>query len=220
MGKNRIIGSNRPEDSCGDKIGKGADRCMGGRHAPWKQNVQRAIRLICACMFLMLGGGIDFCFGGGQNGVEEEFQIDLPDRIVQAPKLMVPDLQNDIFDLKEYRGRVVLINFWATWCIQCIRELPSFQKLKERLGSDRFEIIAVNVQEPASRVRKFLSDKPYTFKFLLDQKGDIYRAYGVRVFPTTFIVDAQNRMVGRVVGERKWDRPKLVGYLRQLIGSG
>ena len=171
------------------------------------------------CTFLILYGLQAACVGRERNGVEKEFEIDVPDQSVQAPPFVLRDMQNGSFDLEEHRRKVVLINFWATWCVLCVHELPSFQRLKERIADDQFEIVAVNVQDTIDRVQRYLADKSYTLPFARDPQGKISRTYGVRALPTTFIVDAQGRLVGRVIGDRKWDDPKLVEYLKRLLDA-
>ena len=169
------------------------------------------------CLFVAIGWAWSSNFAQEQASIEEDLGIDVPPLINLAPITIGPDLQNRQFDLRQTKGKLVLVNFWATWCLQCLREFPSLQKLQERLSSESFEIVAIAVQDRLKRITKFLEDKAFDFTFVLDLKGEIYKKYGVRVLPTTFLIDKQGRMIARIVGDREWDDPKWEVFFRDRI---
>ena len=136
-----------------------------------------------------------------------------------APALVLKDVNGTTHDLASYRGRVVLINFWATWCVPCREEMPSIQKLRDRLAGKPFVVFAVNVDEPDSRVRNFLSETRLDLPTLLDQNKSVTRAWGVRVMPTTFIVGRDGRLRYRAVGDLDWASDTVVGTISQLFGG-
>ena len=134
-----------------------------------------------------------------------------------APALVLKDVNGTTHDLASYRGRVVLINFWATWCVPCRDEMPSIQKLRDRLAGKPFVVFAVNVDEPDSRVRNFLNETRLDLPTLLDQNKTVTRAWGVRVMPTTFIVGRDGRLRYRAVGDLDWSGDVVVGTILQLL---
>jgi peroxiredoxin len=137
-----------------------------------------------------------------------------------APALVLKDIDGAAHDLVQYRGKVVLINFWATWCEPCRHEMPSMQRLRDRLSGKSFAVLAVNVAEPDARVRRFLDETRLDLPVLLDANKTTTRAWSVRVMPTSFIVGPDGRMRYRVVGDIDWSADAVVGTISQLLGGG
>lgn len=123
--------------------------------------------------------------------------------------------------LDELGDQVVLINFWATWCPPCRKEMPALQRLSERLAAEPFVVLGVNVGEDPERIGEFLQSLPVPagFPMLLDRSGDASRAWGTRVVPTTWVVDRSGLRVLGAVGEVDYDSPELVEQLRTLIAA-
>jgi len=113
----------------------------------------------------------------------------------EVPTLALKDLSGRAHTLADYRGKVVLVNFWATWCEPCREELPSMRALRERLAGRPFEVLAVNYGESASRVREFLERERLDFVTLLDPNQDAARAWRVRVLPGSLASDEALRTV-------------------------
>jgi thiol-disulfide isomerase/thioredoxin len=99
----------------------------------------------------------------------------------------------------------VFINFWTTWCLACVVEMPSMEKLHQKFKNRDFAMIAVNLQESASKVIKFFKEYKLTFTALLDTTGDVGAGFGIRAIPTTLILDKNGRLIGKVFGPREWD---------------
>jgi thiol-disulfide isomerase/thioredoxin len=138
-----------------------------------------------------------------------------------APGLDLPDLAGTPFTLAQVDGQVVLVNFWATWCPPCRKEMPALQRLSQRLGGEPFAVLGVNVGEDQERIEDFLQSLPLPpgFPILLDRSGDASRAWGVRVVPTTWVIDrGANRVLG-AVGEVDFDSPELVEQIWGLIAA-
>ncbi len=150
---------------------------------------------------------------------EDEFGIERMNTIVQAPDFTAEDIKGRPHRLSDYRNGIVLLNFWATWCLPCVRELPHFHELQQAMSGKDFVILAVNVQDRLDRVSKFLKGKPYQLIIVRDKDGDIYRQYGVRGFPATFIIDAQGRHYGKISGVRNWSGSEVVEYFKMLLKS-
>jgi len=121
--------------------------------------------------------------------------------------------------LDEFRGKIVFLNFWTTWCPTCITEMPSMEKLHRELAGKNFAMVAVNIKEPASRVINFFKKYNLTFTALLDTTGDVATGFGIRAIPTTVILDKSGQVIGRIAGPREWDSRKSVAMFEQLAGK-
>ena len=121
--------------------------------------------------------------------------------------------------LSDLRGKVVLVNFWATWCPPCRREMPSIERLSHRLKGADFEILAVNVAENLDTVFSFTGtlDPVPTFPIVFDRDSSVLKAWPVRGLPTTFILDKQGRIAYRAVGGREFDDPAILAQLQSLL---
>jgi len=138
-----------------------------------------------------------------------------------APELVLEDMDDNPVDLASLRGNVVVINFWATWCPPCRREMPSLERMHQEIGAQGVSVLAVNVGEDFETVFGFLGavDPSPTFPVLFDRDGAALQRWGVRGLPTTFIVDAAGRVVARAVGGREFDHPELTRRLSSLAGK-
>jgi thiol-disulfide isomerase/thioredoxin len=136
-----------------------------------------------------------------------------------APGLALRDTDGRAHDLAAYRGKVVLINFWATWCEPCRQEMPSIQRLRDRLAGKPFAVLAVNVDEPDARVRRFLKQTGLDLPILMDPDKVVTREWGVRVLPVTFIVGPDGRVRYRLVGDLDWNSETVMGVIAGLMGE-
>ncbi len=118
-----------------------------------------------------------------------------------APRLALRTPAGESVDLARLRGRVVLVNFWATWCAPCVDEMPALARLRERLAGRGFELLAVNQGESPERVAAFLRRTGLDLVVLLDRDKSAADAWGVRALPTTFVVDATGRIRLHTEGE-------------------
>ncbi|MEW6118624.1 MAG: TlpA disulfide reductase family protein [Pseudomonadota bacterium] len=136
-----------------------------------------------------------------------------------APALKLKDLDGKTHDLAALRGKVVLVNFWATWCPPCRREMPSMQRLKDALSGEAFEVLAVDIGEDADTIQTFTSqlDATLTFPILLDTRSRAMQGWKVAGLPTTYLVDKQGRIVANAVGGREFDHPELVAAIRAVM---
>lgn len=135
-----------------------------------------------------------------------------------TPSLRLEDLQGNIRDLRDFRGKVVLVNFWASWCPPCRVELPSMWRLKNKLRQEPFEIIAVNMAEPRRDIIAFLPKRlQQSFVVLLDKDGATLTSWRVYAFPTSYIIDPQGRIRYVLYGETRWDEADKVRKIRGLL---
>ncbi len=134
------------------------------------------------------------------------------------PPLRLTDLDGKIHDLAEYKGKVVLVNFWASWCPPCVKEMPSMQRLKEKMAGKPFAILAVNMAEPETEVRDFLATKvKVDFPILMDRDGAALKAWKVFVFPTSFVVGPDGKTRYGLYGEFEWDTEEAIGMMDELL---
>lgn len=132
-----------------------------------------------------------------------------------APTLRLPDSDGQAVDLADYRGRVVLVNFWATWCPPCRAEFPSLSRVRKLFKPTQFEVLAVNVGEDPDTVFSFAATP--AFPVLFDRDAKVMARWAVKGLPTSFVVDRQGRLVLRAVGGREFDDPAIVAALRALL---
>ena len=119
--------------------------------------------------------------------------------------------------LADLRGRVVLVNFWATWCKPCEDEMPAMQHLYEELAGPSFELLAISVDEEAAEVERFRDRLGLTFPILLDPEQRAAHAYQTFRFPETLLVGADGSVVERYIGPKEWDATAYVDRIRRLL---
>jgi len=129
----------------------------------------------------------------------------------------LPDLSGADVAISGYRGKVVLLNFWATWCPTCVVEMPSMEKLHLKLKDKNFALVTVSIQDSALQVKRFFLMNKLTFAALLDLNGKTVPGFGIRAIPTTLILDKTGRVIGRVMGSREWDSRESVAMFENLI---
>ena len=136
------------------------------------------------------------------------------------PALALKALDGGSHRLSDYRGKVVLVNFWATWCGPCRDEMPSIQELKNKLAGKPFVVLAVNLDEPESRIQKFLSQMKLDFTILLDPERKVARAWNARILPATYIVGPDGKIRYSLIGEINWGHEQVVSRIAELLPAG
>lgn len=133
-----------------------------------------------------------------------------------APEFSLPDLQGQTHRLSDYRGQVLVVKFWATYCRPCIKEMPELQAAWEALKDEGVQVLGIDVGDTREAVLDFKQRVPVEFPLLLDQDSSVVSEYWVRGLPTTFVIDPQGRIVMKVVGEHHWNSPEMLQELRAL----
>jgi peroxiredoxin len=133
-----------------------------------------------------------------------------------APAFQLKDVNGKSFSLRDYRGKVVLLNFWATWCPSCKLEMPSLETLHKMLGNKGLVVLTVNVRESADEVKGFFQEQRLWFPALLDEGGDVFERFNVWSLPTTFIIGKKGELLGKVIGYRDWGSEQTTGLLQRL----
>jgi len=128
----------------------------------------------------------------------------------------VKDIDGTQYRLSDYRGKVVVLNFWATWCPPCREEMPSMNRAHKKLSNDDVVILAINVGENEDTIFEFTGNYPVDFPLLMDQGGDVIKRYPVMGLPTTYIISPEGMVTHRTVGGREWDNDALLNELRRM----
>ena len=159
-------------------------------------------------------------------------KIKIPDNVVSALReagLQAVDIGIDPVDftlpmingsnvsLSQFKGKVVFLNFWASWCGPCRSEMPSMEAVYQKLNHEGFEILAVNLGDSKNEVSVFLSEYNFSFPILLDEKNTVGSYYNVQALPTTYIVDRQGLIIARLVGSVNWDTPKALAAFEAAL---
>ena len=147
-------------------------------------------------------------------GVAKELQ---PWKGGPPPKLVLKDLDGREYRLTDFKGKVLVVNFWATWCDPCREEMPSFNRLKDRMGDTAFAILAVNLAEGESRINEFLKQVPMNFPILLDRDGAVANAWHARLLPYTVVIGPDQRARYSALGALDWGAPEVEAALRKLL---
>lgn len=150
-----------------------------------------------------------------------------PDRLaVHATARPVPEVTFENGDgepmtLADFRGKVIVLNLWATWCPPCRREMPTLDRLQAELGSERFEVVALSIDRAGpSVVREFFAEEGVErLALYIDTSARALPRLGIRGIPTTLVLDAAGREVARLTGEADWATPAMLNYFRGLISE-
>jgi thiol-disulfide isomerase/thioredoxin len=134
-----------------------------------------------------------------------------------TPPLELADLDGKQHRLADYRGKAVLVNFWATWCVPCRDEMPSIERLRASLEGRPFAVLAVNLAEPQSRIRGFLEKVPVRFTVLLDPDTKTAKAWQAKLLPATYIIGPDGAIRYRHLGELDWSKPEVRAVIMGLI---
>jgi len=140
-----------------------------------------------------------------------------PDRLVDGqafPPLTLEGIDGGNMPLSSLRGKLVVLNVWATWCPPCRKELPSLQRLSRVLDESRFAVIGLSLDQDNVPVREYLNDKKVTYRNFLDRDMHIAKqALGLNAYPDTLFIGPDGMFLGRVVGATEWDDPRVVQAL-------
>jgi len=174
---------------------------------------------MAAVLILVIAGA-----GGAERaapplkGAMRNFSLIDPPR--PAPTQGFEDESGATLTLADFRGKVVLLNFWATWCAPCVKEMPALDRLAQRLAGPDFALVAISEDRAGvSVVRPFL-DKLGTknIAVYIDAKGSFARAIGIKGLPTTMMIDRAGHVVGAYVGAAEWDTPEAEALMRHFMG--
>ena len=134
-----------------------------------------------------------------------------------TPPIELLTIEGVPFSLTQLRGKVVLVNFWATWCEPCVTEMPSLQRLRDELAASGFDVLAVNYQEGPARINGFTQKMKLNLPVVRDTDGSVARNWGARIFPARFLLDRNGNIRYAISGAADWTSPKMVSTLRSVL---
>jgi thiol-disulfide isomerase/thioredoxin len=135
-----------------------------------------------------------------------------------APDFTLSDLAGKPVSLSDFRGKVVIVNFWATWCPPCRAEMPSMEQLYRDLADEGLVMLAINIEKTGRQtVPAFLAGSPHSFPILFDDKEEVQKRYGVYKFPESFIIRKDGVIDDKVIGAIDWAHPQSIAYFRDLL---
>ncbi len=134
-----------------------------------------------------------------------------------APGFSLQDIHGNTVDLRDFRGKPILLNFWATWCEACKEELPSMQRLYETMKDQGVEVVAISIDRSNfDRIRKYVDQYNLTFPILLDPDQKVRKNYYIMGLPTTYLIDGEGKLKGFASGARVWDSPDSIQVMQSL----
>lgn len=181
-------------------------------------------------LFLIIGIGLIVFINSGKNFAADSIKTEdymasmgiiAINEKKKAPEFNLDDLGGELRTLKEFLGRVVFLNFWATWCPPCKEEMPSMEKLYQRFKDRDFVILAVSVDRPGIKVVKpFIAKGEFTFPILLDPDWKTSLMYNIRSIPTTYLIDKKGFIIGIAIGSRDWgDEASMKLFQKLTLGK-
>jgi peroxiredoxin len=151
----------------------------------------------------------------GAAGIHDSLAVEkLP-----APEFTLKTLDNKKVSLKDFKGKYVFLNFWATWCGPCREEMPSMERLYQRFKSEKnFTMLAVSIDRGSAKaVKRFIEERSFTFTVLLDDDNEAAAEYGVMGIPSTYLIDTEGYIINRAVGAREWDSKEGIEFFEKLL---
>ena len=145
------------------------------------------VNIVVAMMLIV--GGIVVLFWMGEQGAEKSTPAQSAQMGATAPDFQLPSLTGEPITLSDYQGQVILVNTWATWCPPCKAEMPAIHEFYQLHQNDGFVVLAINSQEDAATVQRFINAQGFTFPVLLDTQASVLNQYKVRGLPTSFVID-------------------------------
>ena len=178
-----------------------------------------AVALHTLILALVCGAPVQAQQGNTVEGVIKSIGLSKP-VITRAPEFTLRDAAGGTSALVNYRGDLVLVNFWATWCGPCREEMPSMERLHRSFGGRGLTVLAVNQRERAAQVTKFLRANGLSFAAPLDGDGRVAESFRIFGIPSTFLIDANGQTIGLKSGPKDWATREVMDAVRKLIGDG
>jgi thiol-disulfide isomerase/thioredoxin len=191
------------------------------------QSVSRPVWLGFGLGLVVLAGLVVFVkstgLGGANSGYprvpSELLAFDYADDRPPVAQTMFKNDAGEELTLSDFEGQVILVNFWATWCAPCLREMPTLDRLRQAMASDKFDVLAISVdREGPELAKKFLADLDTEhLAFYIDETGMINFDMKTIGLPTTVLIGADGREIGRLTGTAEWDDPKVQRFLKRFL---
>ncbi len=175
-------------------------------------------RLFAVAILVWAVFGPDFVHAASLPQAMASFGVQQPQVRKSAPDFALAGLNGKQVSLADLRGQLVLLHFWATWCVPCRHEMPLLHDLERQLAGTALRIICINVNRGDKQtVQSFMDEVSPNFRTLLDAQGNVRNRYEVRALPTSYLIAPDGRFIGRMIGERDWNSAASVRMLRQML---
>lgn len=153
----------------------------------------------------------------GINQLFKSFGVIRLAGIAPPVEINLKTINGEMVNVSDFKGKIVFLNFWTTWCPDCRIEMPEMEKLHKRFKEDEFVMVAINLRESKKKVRTFIKKYKLTFLTLLDSNGRVGTSFGIRSIPTTFILDKNGGLMGKVMGPRTWSSKSAIRLFETLV---
>lgn len=177
-----------------------------------RRRAVRRVTTIVAALGLLLGGKVA---DAREHWFDAMGMAKVPAKA--APNFTLATVDGQQVSLHQYRGKVVFLNFWATWCIPCREEMPALEQLHQAYQSQDLAILSIDLKESADQVKAFFQKHSLSFPALLDHNGSVFRDYMVAGMPTTYLIGRDSTLRARGVGGRDWTRAEALQLIKDLI---
>jgi thiol-disulfide isomerase/thioredoxin len=184
----------------------------GQKENAMRRKVVCHVTIIVAALGWLLGGKVA---DAREHLLEAMGMAKVPPKA--APDFTLLNIDGQQVSLQQYRGKVVFLNFWATWCIPCREEMPALERLHQTYQAQDLAIISIDLKEGADQVKAFFQKHSLSFPSLLDLNGTVFRDYLVAGMPTTYLIDRDGTLVARGVGGRDWTRAEALQLIQELL---
>lgn len=190
------------------------------RDLRWRNPEERSgrrVRLVATGLALLLAVVTS---AAAMSDEVKSLGLQQPQETVEAPDFTLRDLNGKKVQMRDFRGKVVFLNFFATWCVPCRLEMPAMDRLYQANKDKGLLVLAVDLREGVKPVRSFLRELKVSFPALLDEDGSVAFMYGVRPLPTTYLVGRDGKLLWRAYGAREWDSPEARQYFARVLADG
>jgi len=182
--------------------------------------IRGKVFLCCLSVVLIVFVSLSFTAEGGEDGLFSKIMINPIKGDKHAPDFSLKDLNGNKVGIKQFKGKIIFLNFWATWCAPCKEEMASLEVLHQQFKEKNFVLLAISVDYGGLKsVQEFMDKHRYTFPVLLDPKSEALDLFNVKGIPTTFIIDKKGRMIGRAIGPRDWKSQEVVSLVNLLTAK-
>lgn len=177
--------------------------------------MKRVLVIVLVGLFL----GVGFLSSGSPQPMDLFKVLDIQKVVppMEAPNFTTEMLDGKKVGLQDFRGKVIFLNFWASWCTPCREEMPAMEELYQAFKDKGFVVVAVNVKEPQRQAATFVKELKVTYPILLDPKGEVSVLYGAWALPLTYLIDRKGMVVGRAFGPRTWAGKEARQLIAQLL---
>jgi len=192
------------------------------KHFADRPRIYAVVILLCSVLAVLYFFKTDLLAKTDSRGMDKLFSIMGVVRVPPAKdpvEIHLKDLNGKNISISDFKGKIIFLNFWTTWCPTCRIEMPSMEKLHQKLKNKDFAMVTVNLQESATQVKAFFKEFKLTFTALLDSNGEVGASFAIRAIPTTYILDKTGRIIGRVNGPREWDSKAAIALFENLMDN-